>query len=199
MLLFADTAAGSGSISLMDVLTLLGGLALFLYGMHVMSAALEKSAGNKLKSILASMTSNTFKGFLLGLGVTAVIQSSSATTVMVVGFVNSGIMTLKQAVGVIMGANLGTSVTSWLLSLSALGGSETEAAASSILDLISTDTFVPIIAFLSVILIVFQKNARRKDIGMIFLGFAGLMFGMEMLSGAASRLKDNVQERADPL
>ena len=161
MLLFADTAAGSGSISLMDVLTLLGGLALFLYGMHVMSAALEKSAGNKLKSILASMTSNTFKGFLLGLGVTAVIQSSSATTVMVVGFVNSGIMTLKQAVGVIMGANLGTSVTSWLLSLSALGGSETEAAASSILDLISTDTFVPIIAFLSVILIVFPMNARR--------------------------------------
>ncbi len=193
MLLFADTAAGSGSISLMDVLTLLGGLALFLYGMHVMSAALEKSAGNKLKSILASMTSNTFKGFLLGLGVTAVIQSSSATTVMVVGFVNSGIMTLKQAVGVIMGANLGTSVTSWLLSLSALGGSETEAAASSILDLISTDTFVPIIAFLSVILIVFQKNARRKDIGMIFMGFAVLMFGMEMMSGAVSGLKDNDQ------
>ncbi|MBQ8911481.1 MAG: Na/Pi cotransporter family protein [Clostridia bacterium] len=177
----------------MDVFTLIGGLALFLYGMNVMSAALEKSAGNKLKSILASMTSNTFKGFLLGLGVTALIQSSSATTVMVVGFVNSGIMTLKQAVGVIMGANLGTSVTSWLLSLSSLGGKGAEGTVSGILDLLSTDTLVPRIAFLAVILIVFQKNARRKDLGMILMGFAVLMFGMEMMSGSVSGLKDNEQ------
>jgi phosphate:Na+ symporter len=193
MFLFAENATGGGSISLMDVFTLIGGLALFLYGMNVMSAALEKSAGNKMKSILASMTSNTFKGFLLGLGVTALIQSSSATTVMVVGFVNSGIMTLKQAVGVIMGANLGTSVTSWLLSLSSLGGKGAEGTVSGILDLFSTDTLVPIIAFVAVLLIVFQKNARRKDIGMILMGFAVLMFGMEMMSGSVSGLKDNDQ------
>lgn len=193
MFLFSDTVASGGGISLMDVFTLIGGLALFLYGMNIMSAALEKSAGNKLKSILASMTSNTFKGFLLGLGVTALIQSSSATTVMVVGFVNSGIMTLKQAVGVIMGANLGTSVTSWLLSLSSLGGKGTEGTVSGILDLLSTDTLVPLIAFFAVILIVFQKNARRKDLGMILMGFAVLMFGMEMMSGSVSGLKDNEQ------
>ena len=193
MFLFAENATGGGSISLMDVFTLIGGLALFLYGMNVMSAALEKSAGNKMKSILASMTSNTFKGFLLGLGVTALIQSSSATTVMVVGFVNSGIMTLKQAVGVIMGANLGTSVTSWLLSLSSLGGKGAEGTISGILDLFSTDTLVPLIAFVAVLLIVFQKNARRKDVGMILMGFAVLMFGMEMMSGSVSGLKDNDQ------
>ncbi|MBQ7847143.1 MAG: Na/Pi cotransporter family protein [Clostridia bacterium] len=179
-------------MSLMDILTLIGGLALFLYGMHVMSAALEKSAGNKLKSILANMTSNTLKGFALGLGVTLVIQSSSATTVMVVGFVNSGIMTLKQAVGVIMGANLGTSITAWILSLSYIGGSGAEGV-TGILDLFSTDTLVPIIALLAVVLIMFQKNAKRKDIGMIMMGFAVLMFGMDMMSGSVAGLKDNEQ------
>ena len=175
-------------MDLFDLLSLIGGLCLFLYGMNAMGAALEKSAGNKLKIFLSNATSNPFKGFLLGLIVTLIIQSSSATTVMVVGFVNSGIMTLGQSIGVIMGANLGTSVTAWILSLQAIDANNTGLA---ILQLFKPDTFVPIVAMIGVLLFAFQKNAKRKDVGMILLGFAILMFGMDMMSGAVEGLKDN--------
>lgn len=168
-----------------DVLTLLGGLALFLFGMNLMGAGLEKRAGNRLRTILGSLTSNQFKGFLLGLGITAIIQSSSATTVMVVGFVNSGILTLRQAVGVIMGANLGTSVTSWLLSLTSIEGD------SFIVSLLKPSSFTPVLAFVGIILYMFQKNARKKDTGMIMLGFAVLMFGMETMSNAVYGLRND--------
>ncbi len=173
-------------MELKDVLELIGGLALFLYGMNAMGAALEKSAGNKLKIFLSNATSNPFKGFLLGLIVTLIIQSSSATTVMVVGFVNSGIMTLSQSIGVILGANLGTSVTAWILSLQAIDSNSV-----AFLQLLKPDTFVPIVAIVGVILFAFQKNAKRKDVGMILLGFAILMFGMDMMSGSVSGLKEN--------
>jgi len=171
-------------MDIFDVLNLIGGLALFLFGMNVMGAALEKRAGNSLKNILGTMTSSTMKGFLLGLGVTAVIQSSSATTVMAVGFVNSGIMTLHQATGVIMGANIGTSVTSWLLSLSDIDGE------SLFIQLLKPTSFVPVLALIGVILYVFKKQAKSKDTGLILLGFAVLMFGMETMSDAVSGLKD---------
>ncbi len=171
-------------MTIFDVFTLLGGLALFLYGMKVMGDALEKSAGRQLKNILAKLTSNTFNGFLLGLGVTLVIQSSSATTVMVVGFVNAGIMTLHQATGVIMGANLGTSVTAWLLSTAGIQG-------GGILEFFKPSSFSPILAFIGIILVMFQKNAKRKDIGLIFVGFAVLMTGMELMSGSVGGLKNS--------
>ena len=168
-----------------DILNLLGGLALFLYGMNLMGEALEKKAGGKLKTILASFTSNPFKAFILGLGVTAVIQSSSATTVMVVGFVNSGIMTLKQAIGVIMGANLGTSVTSWLLSLTGIDGD------SFLIQLLKPDSFTPVFAFVAIIIImVFKNNSKKLDTASILIGFAILMYGMDFMSGAVSGLKD---------
>ncbi len=168
----------------MKILDMIIGLALFLYGMHVMSAGLEKSAGNKLKSILATMTSSTLRGFFLGLGVTAVIQSSSATTVMVVGFVNSGILTLRQAIGVILGANLGTSVTSWILSMSAIDGE------AFFIQLLKPDNFTPFIALIGIIFLMFLKDQKKKDIGVILLGFAVLMFGMKTMSGAVSGLKN---------
>ena len=138
-------------MSIVEFFTLLGGLAMFLFGMRVMGDALEKRAGNQLKSILEKLTSSTFKGFMLGLGVTLIIQSSSATTVMVVGFVNSGLMTLHQATGVIMGANLGTSVTAWLLSTSGIQG-------DGILQLFKPESFAPLFAFVGIILYMFQKN-----------------------------------------
>ena len=168
----------------MKILDMIIGLALFMYGMHVMSAGLEKSAGNKLKSILATMTSSTWRGFLLGLGVTAVIQSSSATTVMVVGFVNSGVMTLRQAIGVVLGANLGTSVTSWILSLSAVDGD------AIWIQFFKPDNFTPLIALAGIIMLMFLKDQKKKDIGVILLGFAVLMFGMKTMSGAVSGLKN---------
>ena len=171
-------------MTIFDVFTLLGGLALFLYGMNVMGDALEKSAGRQLKNILAKLTSNTFNGFLLGLGVTLIMQSSSATTVMVVGFVNSGIMTLHQATGVIMGANLGTSVTAWLLSTTGIEG-------GGILEFFKPSSFAPVLAFIGIILIMFQKNAKRKDIGLILIGFAVLMTGMDLMSGSVSDLKES--------
>lgn len=176
----------SGSpFNFFDVLSLLGGLALFLYGMNLMGEALEKKAGGKLKTILANFTSNPFKAFILGLGVTAVIQSSSATTVMVVGFVNSGIMTLRQAIGVIMGANLGTSVTSWLLSLAGIDGE------SFLIQLLKPDSFTPVLAFIAIIMImVFKNNSKKLDTAAIFIGFAILMYGMDFMSGAVSGLKD---------
>lgn len=172
-------------MQLTDVLKLLGGLAMFLFGMNVMGEALEKKAGSRLKTLLARLTSNKFKGFLLGLGITAVIQSSSATTVMVVGFVNSGVMTLGQAVGVIMGANLGTSVTSWLLSLTSLQSDNV------FLSLLKPESFTPVLALIGVILYMFVKDRKKKDIGLILLGFSVLMFGMEMMSGSVEPLKDN--------
>ncbi|MBQ4066368.1 MAG: Na/Pi cotransporter family protein [Clostridia bacterium] len=173
-----------GGFDLFSVLGLLGGLALFLYGMTVMGNALEKRAGNKLKMLLETLTSNTFKGFLLGLIVTLVIQSSSATTVMVVGFVNSGIMTLRQATGVIMGANLGTSVTAWVLSLTGIESS------NFWIRLCKPSSFVPVLAVIGIYLFMFQKKPKHKDTGVIFLGFAALMFGMEMMSDAVSGLRD---------
>ncbi len=171
-------------MGLKEILALIGGLALFLFGMNIMGQALEKRAGARLKNILSSMTSNTFKGFLLGLGVTAVIQSSSATTVMVVGFVNSGLMTLRQSIGVIMGANLGTSVTSWLLSLTGIEG-------AGWVELLKPSSFTPVLALIGIIFYMFQSNPKRKDTGLILLGFAVLMFGMETMSDSVSGLKDN--------
>ncbi len=167
-----------------EILKLISGLAMFLFGMNIMGQALEKRAGNKLKSILGSMTSNTFKGFLLGLGVTLIIQSSSATTVMVVGFVNSGLMTLKQSIGVIMGANLGTSITAWILSLQGIEG-------VGIIELFKPSTFTPVLALIGIIFYMFQKNPKRKDTGLILLGFAVLMFGMDTMSAAVGGLKEN--------
>ncbi len=172
-------------MGLFEILSLVGGLAMFLFGMNLMGQALEKRAGNKLKTILGNMTSNTFKGFLLGLGVTAIIQSSSATTVMVVGFVNSGLMTLRQSIGVIMGANLGTSVTSWILSLSGIEGDVLW------VQLLKPSSFTPVLAFVGIIFYMFQKNPKRKDTGLILLGFAVLMFGMEAMSDSVSGLKDD--------
>ena len=157
------------------IITLLGGLALFLFGMDIMGKALERQAGGKLQTILAKMSSNVFKGFLLGLGVTAVIQSSSATTVMVVGFVNSGIMTLKQAVGVIMGSNIGTTVTAWILSLSGLEGD------SFLIKFFKPSTLAPLIAIVGIVLYMFTKSEKKKGIGTIMLGFMALMTGMQIM------------------
>ncbi len=173
-------------MDIFDVLTLICGLALFLYGMDVMGDALKKSAGNKLKTILGSLTSNKYKGFLLGLVVTGIIQSSSATTVMVVGFVNSGTMLLSQAVGVIMGANVGTAVTSWITALNGISGG---ADATAWLNWLKPDAWMPILALIGIALLMFSKNEKKKDIGTILMGFAILMVGMETMSGAVSGLK----------
>ena len=174
---------------LLDILLpLLCGLALFLYGMDVMGDALKKSAGRKLKIILGNLTSNKFKGFLLGLGVTAIIQSSSATTVMVVGFVTSGTMLLSQAVGVIFGANVGTAVTAWLTALNSLpGGSGSMAWANWL----KPDAWMPILAVIGIGLIMFAKSSKKRDIGNILLGFAVLMVGMTLMSDAVAPLKSN--------
>ena len=172
------------------VLPLLCGLALFLYGMDLMGDSLKKSAGSGLKATLGKMTSSPLKGFLLGLGVTAIIQSSSATTVMVVGFVNSGTMTLLQAVGVIMGANVGTAVTAWITGLSGMGGDSAEGVVDA-LSLLKPDSWVPIVAVVAICLIMFAKRGRKRDIGFILMGFVVLMTGMEMMSGAVSGLRDN--------
>jgi phosphate:Na+ symporter len=169
------------------VFTLLGGLALFLYGMSVLGTGLDKVAGGRLERILEKLTSNPLKGVALGAFVTAVIQSSSATTVMVVGFVNSGIMKLHQAIGVIMGANIGTTATAWILSLSGLQGD------SFFIRLLKPSTFSPILAFIGIILFMVSKKEKKKDVGTILLGFAILMFGMEAMSGAVKPLA-NVPE-----
>ena len=173
-------------MGIFDVLTLVCGLALFLYGMDVMGDALKRSAGRKLKTILGNLTSNRFKALLLGLGVTAVIQSSSATTVMVVGFVNSGTMLLGQAVGVIMGANIGTAVTSWL---TALNGIEGGAEALAWTEWLKPDAWMPVLALIGICLIMFSKKSKHKDAGAILMGFAVLMVGMDLMSGAVSGLK----------
>ncbi len=169
-----------------DILDLVSGLAMFLFGMTLMGNALEKRAGSQLKTILSKLTTNPFKGFLLGLVVTLIIQSSSASTVMVVGFVNSGVMTLSQAAGVIYGANLGTSVTAWLLSLTSIGEE-----APAWLQLFKPDTFTPVLAFIGIIMFMFMKKQKTKDMGMVLLGFAVLMFGMDTMSGSVSGLKEN--------
>lgn len=171
-----------------DLLTLVGGLALFLYGMNAMGEGLSKLSGGKLESILERLTSTRWMAVLLGAGVTALIQSSSATTVMVVGFVNSGIMKLQQAVGIIMGANIGTTITSWLLSLVELEGS------SFIMQLLKPTSFSPILAIIGVIMMMSAKdNTKKNDIGMILVGFAILMFGMDTMSDAVSGLGENEQ------
>ena len=168
-----------------DVLALLGGLALFLYGMQMMSTGLEAAAGNRMKSILEKLTSNRVKGVLFGAAITAVIQSSSATTVMVVGFVNSGLMTLKQAVWVIMGANIGTSITGWILCLSYIEGS------NGIASVLSTATISAVVAVVGIIFRMFCKRTLHKNVGNIMLGFAILMTGMQMMSGAVSPLRES--------
>ena len=188
--LFNFTLASSSNFGFSDVLALLCGLALFLYGMDVMGDALKKSAGSSLKTFLGKMTTNPIKGFLLGLCVTLVIQSSSATTVMVVGFVNSGTMTLIQSVGVIMGANVGTAITAWLTALNSLGG-ESGAEAVELLSILKPDSWVPIVAVIGICLVMFVKRGKKKDIGAILLGFAVLMTGMTMMSDAVSPLKGN--------
>ncbi len=169
-------------MTIFNVLSLIGGLSLFLFGMNIMGNALEKRAGNRLKKILASLTSSPIKGLMLGLAVTAVIQSSSATTVMVVGFVNSGIMTLRQAINVIMGANIGTTVTAWMLSLTGISGD------SLFIQLLKPTSFTPILALIGAIMYLFLKDVRKKDTGEALLGFAVLMFGMDAMSAAVKPL-----------
>ena len=171
-------------MDLFDVLTLLGGLSLFLFGMNLMGASLEKRAGSSLKILLGKLTSRKILGFLTGMGVTAVIQSSSATTVMVVGFVNSGLLTLRQAISVIMGANVGTTVTAWILSLTGLDGD------NFFVMLLKPTSFTPILALIGVVLTMMAKSDQKKDVGMILLGFAVLMFGMDTMSGAVAGLEE---------
>ena len=169
---------------ILKLVSLLGGLALFLFGMDVMGKSLERTAGGKLQTVLAKMSSNVPKGFLLGLAVTAVIQSSSATTVMVVGFVNSGILTLRQAVGVIMGSNVGTTVTAWILSLSGLEGD------SLLVQFFKPSTLAPLMGAIGIVLYMFTKSEKKKNIGCILLGFMALMTGMELMSGSMQFLKN---------
>ncbi len=171
-------------MDIFDVLTLIGGLCLFLFGMNLMGDALERSAGSKLEIMIGKLTTGKLAGLLTGLGVTAVIQSSSATTVMVVGFVNSKLMSLKQAIHVIMGANIGTTVTAWILSLSGISGS------NMFLKLLKPSSFTPVLALIGIVLFMFTKSNKKKDIGMVLLGFATLMFGMETMTGAVSGLRD---------
>ena len=176
-------------MTIFNALNLIGGLCLFLFGMNLMGQALERRAGSGLRSLLEKMTQNRLMGLLAGLGVTAVIQSSSATTVMVVGFVNSGLMTLRQSIGVIMGANIGTTVTAWILSLSGIEGS------SLLVHMFKPSSFTPILALVGIILYMFCKADKKKDSGMILLGFATLMFGMEAMSSAVSSLRNVPQFR----
>ena len=171
-------------MTIFDVLTMIGGLCLFLFGMNIMGDGLERRAGSSLKALLAKLTDSKIMGFLTGLGVTAVIQSSSATTVMVVGFVNSRLMTLKQSVGVIMGANIGTTVTAWILSL---GGISSD---NLFIQLLKPTSFTPVLALLGTVFMMFSKSTKRKDVGTILLGFATLMFGMDTMSDAVSGLAD---------
>ena len=169
-------------MDIFNVLTMIGGLCLFLFGMNIMGQALERSAGNRLQAMLGKLTTNKAAGLLTGIGVTAIIQSSSATTVMVVGFVNSGLMTLKQAINVIMGANVGTTVTAWILSLGGISGD------NIVLKLLKPMSFTPVLALLGIVLYMFCKSKKKQDFGMIFLGFATLMFGMDIMTGAVEGL-----------
>ncbi len=183
-----ESACPGGKMSLLEVFSLVaglvGGLAMFLYGMNVMSGGLTKAAGGKLESVLAKVTEHPFIAYLFGVGVTALVQSSSASTVMVVGLVNSGIMTLKQAVNVILGANLGTTFTAWLLSLNAISSD------NFIINLLKPKSFTPFLAIIGIGLYMFSKNDKKKNVGTILLGFSVLMFGMSTMSDAVSPLKD---------
>lgn len=169
-------------MDIFDLLTMIGGLCLFLFGMNIMGEALERSAGNKLRMLLSKLTSSKIAGLLTGLCITALIQSSSATTVLVVGFVNSGLMTLRQAIHVIMGANIGTTVTAWILSLTGIQSS------NFFIKMLKPSSFAPILAFIGIILYLFCKSSKKKEIGLILLGFTTLIFGMESMSGAVSQL-----------
>ena len=169
-------------MTLFDVLTMVGGLCLFLFGMNIMGQALERRAGSGLRTLLRTLTTGKIAGLLTGLGVTAIIQSSSATTVMVVGFVNSGLMSLSQAINVIMGANVGTTVTAWILSLGGIDGG------NFFVQMLKPSNFTPILALVGIILYMFYKDEKKNDTGMILLGFATLMFGMDAMSGAVSGL-----------
>ncbi len=171
-------------MDIFDVLTLVGGLSLFLFGMNIMGQALERRAGNKLRSLLGKLTTNRFMGLLTGMVITGVIQSSSATTVMVVGFVNSGLMTLRQAINVIMGANIGTTITAWILSLAGID------SGNFFMNLLKPSSFTPVVALIGIVYYMFMKGDKKKDTGLILLGFATLMFGMETMSGAVSGLGD---------
>ena len=171
-------------MDIFDFLTLIGGLSLFLFGMNIMGEALERSAGDKLEIMIGKLTTGKLAGLLTGMGVTAVIQSSSATTVMVVGFVNSKLMSLSQAINVIMGANIGTTVTAWILSLAGISSKNV------FIRLLKPSSFTPILALIGVILYMFMKRKKEKDIGLVLLGFATLMFGMETMTGAVSGLKN---------
>ena len=171
-------------MNVFDILSLIGGLCLFLFGMNLMGEALERRAGNKLKTILSKLTNGRITGFLTGLGVTSIIQSSSATTVMVVGFTNSGLMTLRQAINVIMGANVGTTVTSWLLSLSGIDSHNT------FVQLLKPTSFTPVLALIGIALYMFSKKDKSKDTAVILLGFAILMYGMDAMSDSVSGLKN---------
>jgi len=172
-------------MDIFSVLSLIGGLALFLYGMDLMGDSLKKLAGGKLESILARLTSTRWKGFLLGFIVTAIIQSSSATTVMLVGFVNSGIMKLGQTISIIMGANIGTTVTSWLLSTADIQGT------AMLIKLFKPESFTPILAAVGLLMTMTSKEDKKKNTGLILIGFAVLMFGMEAMGDAVEGLKDN--------
>lgn len=171
-------------MDIFNVLSLIGGLCLFLFGMNIMGESLERRAGSGLRAILSRLTSNRFAGLLTGLAVTAIMQSSSATTVMVVGFVNSGLMTLSQSIYVIMGANIGTTVTGWILSLAGINGE------NFFINLLKPSSFTPVLALVGVVFYMFFKNDRKKDTGMILLGFATLMYGMEAMSASVSGLAD---------
>ena len=171
-------------MTIYDVLTMIGGLCLFLFGMNIMGEALERRAGNSLQSLLSRLTTGKMMGLFTGLAVTAVIQSSSATTVMVVGFVNSGLMNLSQAINVIMGANIGTTVTAWILSLGGIEGS------NLFVQLLKPMSFTPVLALVGIVFYMFCKSNKKKDTGLILLGFAVLMFGMDIMTGAVSGLKD---------
>ena len=171
-------------MSIFNVFTLFGGLAMFLFGMNVMGEALEKQAGGKLKHILEKITSSPVKGLLLGAAVTCVIQSSSATTVMVVGFVNSGLMQLNQAIGIIMGANIGTTITAWIISLTAIQSD------NIIMQCLKPSTFAPVLAAIGIVYYMFLKSDKKKNIGLILLGFAVLMSGMQTMSGAVEPLAE---------
>ena len=171
-------------MDIFGLLNLIGGLSLFLFGMNVMGQALERRAGSGLRSLLSKMTSNKYVGLLTGLVVTAIIQSSSATTVMVVGFVNSGLMTLRQAIHMIMGANIGTTVTAWILSLAGISSS------NIFIRLLKPSSFTPVLALIGIIKLMFSKNDKSKDTGLILLGFATLMYGMDSMSAAVSGLRD---------
>lgn len=167
-----------------NILALIGGVALFLFGMSIMGDALEKSAGSRLSSLLGKLTSNPLKGFALGAAVTAIIQSSSATTVMMVGFVNSGVMTLTNVIPIIMGANVGTTITAWILSLSGLSGD------SFLITMLKPTSFTPILALIGIIFYLFLKDSKKKDVGLILLGFSVLIFGMDYMTSAVKPLAD---------